>query len=471
MVIRGVRAAVTNREGTPRPVHGTTPNALGRGAAGTFAWTRPKLTSVLSPPFPLGHQLPAGYTVLIAALGVGLHHSSVVFGTNLSIADPIAALLLVGFVASRMLVIPQSLAVAALALSASTILTSLLVATYGLTTGVAFVDVLSGYVKLLTSFVFLLLGLSVGLYGRGAILLRWFGIGGAILGTVATAYIVFPGLPRAHEFFYASFRFRGLMNDPNYYSVLAVAALTAIWKDDALNRIVKLWAVSVLVIGTLMSGSKTGAVVLFAWGVLISLQALRRRPGPSRRFEKVLLYAIALCFGVAVVYSLALSNGPSNLVSYIESNRAFNRLLPLLTDFDVAIDEQGSSRALAWGTGIGIITMSPLLGVGVGTYTALAAQLSGVGVLAHNTFIQVGAEWGLVWALIFLTWVCYVLLRRPTRSTVRDLQSWASARLVVMVMLFGSFAISLNNARILWVALGIMLGVTMKDKLSSRPER
>jgi len=99
---------------------------------------------------------------------------------------------------------------------------------------------------------------------------------------------------------------------------------------------------------------------------------------------------------------------------------------------------------------------SPIFGVGVGTYTGITTAMWGVGAIAHNTYIQLAAEWGLPMSLFFFATIFWQLIG----STIKG-KSGSELRIVyrdiIVVFLLGSFAISLNNARLLWITLGLLV--------------
>ena len=99
----------------------------------------------------------------------------------------------------------------------------------------------------------------------------------------------------------------------------------------------------------------------------------------------------------------------------------------------------------------------------MGTYLEVAHALTGGAVLAHNTYLQILAEWGIPLALALFTGIAAVTARRPPDPERRAL--WGIGSTALLVLLVGSMGLSLNNSRVFWV----LLGVTAATHLLSRP--
>ncbi len=102
--------------------------------------------------------------------------------------------------------------------------------------------------------------------------------------------------------------------------------------------------------------------------------------------------------------------------------------------------------------------MGPFTGTGFGGYQAASDTITEDFVLAHNTYIQMAAEWGLVLTGIFLLAVIWLLKNTGVEPKNGGLDG--GCQVAVMVFLVGSLGISLNNARILWVLLGALFALS-----------
>ncbi|WP_193105093.1 O-antigen ligase [Brachybacterium sp. FME24] len=399
---------------------------------------------------------------LIIAFGVALNHSSVILGFNLSLADPIAALLALAFIAARRMWVPPAPLLFFLLLSVHQIGVALLLAPRWTQAPLPYTAILDDYLKLGATFLCLLLGMQVIRAGHTRLLLRAYITGSVAVSSVAVASIALPALTSLGDLFYGGFRFQGLTNDPNYFAVMTVAALAALWYDSEIRAPLRVAASVFLIGGVLLSASKTGAIalaLLVIWRVLGLHTAEDGAPRPRR-------FAIpgAVLGATSIALLLIPSSGiGGSLAEIVARTPALERLAPLLTDFDAAIGAGGSERGDAWAVAVAIILFSPLLGVGVGTYLTVAEKISGNEVLAHNTYLQIAAEWGLVFAIVLFVLIARYTLLRPSSASHRA--AWAISSNALLVLLVGSLGLSLNNSRLLWV----LFGVTIAAHLLSRP--
>ncbi|WP_114853296.1 O-antigen ligase [Brachybacterium sp. YJGR34] len=400
-------------------------------------------------------ELPELLTlVLLVLLGLALNHSSVILGLNLSLADPVVAVLIIVLLVRGRLWIPVGALVFFLLLSVQLLaVTTLLVPTW---TSVPLPVAGTGqeYAKLVVSFLCFLLGVQVVRLGRAELLLRAFVAGAVVVSAIGALSIVVPALHGAGTLFLGGFRFQGLTNDPNNFAVLSVAALAALWYDRGARPPLRIAASTLLIIGILLSASKTGAIALLLLVIWRGF-GLRSPHGEEESSRGRHLLAVTCVLALsALVLLIAPATGVGGTLSELVARfPALERTSTLLTSFDTAIAGSGSERESAWATALSLIWFSPILGVGVGTYLDVAVEITGVPVLAHNTYLQVMAEWGLPLALVFLVWTARVTMRRPENPALRPL--WAAASTALLVMLVGSMGLSLNNSRLLWILLGM----------------
>lgn len=126
----------------------------------------------------------------------------------------------------------------------------------------------NGYTKLLAVFMYFLVGYNLARMERGYEILKWFSVSSVLIGIFAFSP---PLLGRRIDFlYYGSNRFRGLMNDPNYFSVLQSCAIAYVLGTQR-HVLKKYVALFILAGSILMSGSKTGVVTL---GVYLCLKLI-----------------------------------------------------------------------------------------------------------------------------------------------------------------------------------------------------
>ncbi|WP_315107634.1 O-antigen ligase family protein [uncultured Microbacterium sp.] len=408
---------------------------------------------------------PAGHTsqlllILGCALGLFLNHSTVVEGVNVSIADALLVILVFALAAQRRLIIPPFvimffLAVLAISGVTATVLTPVL---FGVDAGPA---VISDILKMLVSFGYLICGIGVAMAGIHMSVLRWFAIGAsavALLGIV----IEVVGIPALRAtMYYGGARYRGFMVDPNYWAVLACAAIAFLARDTKMRLAIRLPMILSLIVSVLLSASKTGLITM---SVLLAVLAIDSARKSRLRVEIALIFV-----GVGIVVTAAwgtIAQAVNGLVDqYVEAFPQLQRVSLLIEDPIGAISEGGSGRADTWASGLTMVERSPFLGVGIGSYRAVNGSLFGETTVAHNTYLQLAAEWGLPLAILFLGWMV-VLLVRATNITGDDVvaNDGLVVRNMVIAFLIGSFSLSLNNARMFWLFVGVLIYLVYQQR-------
>jgi tetratricopeptide (TPR) repeat protein len=143
-------------------------------------------------------------------------------------------------------------------------------------------------------------------------------------------------------------------------------------------------------------------------------------------------YLFSLLGGLVLVLALIFAGlsitRPDNPLAAIENN-------PLVL------------RALNWGTTIAIIKDNPLIGKGLDTFGLIypSYQESGVNVVhhSHNTYLQLGAEMGIIGTVVFLWFACWWLWR-----TVRIVKETKDKKLKVWLgfLMIGGMAFFIHQA-------------------------
>ncbi|MDD2494211.1 MAG: O-antigen ligase family protein, partial [Tissierellia bacterium] len=240
--------------------------------------------------------------------------------------------------------------------------------------------------------------------------------------------------------------------DPNYFSVLQLVSLAYFSRTKKINTLLKSGAVLFIVMSIFASSSKTGLVTLFCYLMFSVVEYLIKKKKKLSTFIAQLFFIILLVATVPVVLSIIQS-----LTNYlITIFPTFERVQIVFTDFDVALSRGGSGRDLTWKTALEIIKVSPILGIGLGTYSGFAKHFFGIGSIAHNTYLQLTVEWGLLLAIFFFTYLFYVISKAIfSRNTNGELD--VILRDILIIFLIGSLAISLNNARPFWLVLGAFM--------------
>ncbi len=169
------------------------------------------------------------------------------------------------------------------------------------------------------------------------------------------------------------------------------------------------------------------------------------------------------------------------------SNRYWEQMTTIASDDDYNRTEE-TGRLQIWGRGIGYMLQHPLLGVGPGNFQTAEGTLSplaerqqfGVGVrwnAAHNTYIQVGAETGVIGLLLILAMIASALValsrsrrRGSDRADSRERQTQLAQVLTASLIGFvvGAFFLSLAYTEMLYTLIALAVGL---QKVAQEPDR
>lgn len=390
------------------------------------------------------------YTPVIVAMCASFHTAAVLGGFNLSLADIFLLLFFAALLVDRKLEIPRGPSIYVLLLTASAVFTSLGLVPQMLGVDPDFAQIIGGLIKLAISFLFFVAGWTVARMGLVGAAVKSFALGGMLAALLGIATLAVPAPVLETWLYYDNFRYRGFMSDPNFYALLTCAAFVAVASDPRPMLLRRLVVLIVLGFGVLLSGSKAGLLtLLFAFAVsLLARSTPRNRPA--------LLTFATLISAMLLILAKPILTALVDFFDWLENFiPQAGRLSVLVTgNLIEGLSEGGSVRNEVWGTAFEMLRQSPLLGVGVGNYLNVSSRLHDLHMVAHNTYLQILVEWGPVFALPLFAWLVVVLVR-ASKGPNADV-SVKITRNVVLVLLFGSVSLSLNNARMLWFFLGVL---------------
>ncbi len=254
-------------------------------------------------------------------------------------------------------------------------------------------------------------------------------VAGALVGASATLVELHAG----REAYYLRYAASGF--DPNDLAVaLAIALPMALYlvggSGNWIGRAVGGVFSAVGPTAILVTGSRTGLVALIAGGGLSVLGALRVRLG-----------ARVIVAGLVVLAAVG--------VNEFVPAESWVRLSTLSTE---AMAGRFHGRERVWEAGLRAWEKTPIEGVGLGGFRA-AARAQGVGGVAHNTFVSVLVELGLVGVMLFaLVLLSAVKAALAMRARERELFLGIGAALFV-----GMNMLSWDVHKSLWFALGIVI--------------
>jgi O-antigen ligase len=284
-------------------------------------------------------------------------------------------------------------------------------------------------------------------------------IGAYVVGaSVAAAYgVLFPPQETAY---YDVSRVGGTLGDPNELAAVLVpgmvlaAALAITLKRAPLLRMIAIGASALCAAGIFLTLSR-GGLIATAVALIVALFV-----GGRWRVQALLL-AVFVALGGLFYFA------------YVANEDAVDRVTRV---------EGGSGRTDLWTVGLRMVEAEPVHGVGVGNFQAASVHyLLEPGVLrrdefivdnpksAHNTYLQLLAELGVIGATLFVSIILFALLcmlraaRIFERLGEQGLELLARALLVAVAgVLAADFFISDAFSKQLWLLLGLgpaLLGV------------
>jgi hypothetical protein len=390
---------------------------------------------------------PLYLTILLALV---LHQSYEMLGVNISFADSICLFMLLYFVHVNQFKLTKTHLLFFQVLSVSLIVTA---AIYIPTITNYIPDlekIFINYLKVIVLFLYFLIGFNLAKGKNLDEFLKWYTIGGLLIGSIGMAFTLFNiGIFREILYF-ERIRYRGLMNDPNYFAILQVTILpySSYIRDVKLRRITWL----VVAMSVLVSGSKTGLITFIAY---LTFRILGITMKNKLKLQHSIVHISSIVITLLILFFLSGSIGKV-LIELQRFIPPLVRINEMFINFTEAFSGDGSGRDTAWVNAYELIQLSPLLGVGVGTYSGLANQLFGSGIIAHNTYFQLAVEWGLPLSIIFFFYVFY-LLYKTTFINHSIHKNELILRDIVVILLIGSVGISLNNSRVFWICLGALV--------------
>lgn len=199
-----------------------------------------------------------------------------------------------------------------------------------------------------------------------------------------------------------SIQLLGTRLDPNYLAgVLLVPVLVLV---DALRKGNSWWLVKTLFLGliltaTLLTGSRAGFLAVSLGALLVLFCKGARLYLPKHRKSRKYLVWI----GVALIALLSFSYLPYELQARFSVHGLMGG------------DNQGSYRLIIWRHAMQSFYSSPVIGIGVGSFAStMAAVFRYVG--AHNVFVLVFVETGIVGAVMFFSFLFLLLKQLATTS-------------------------------------------------------
>lgn len=367
--------------------------------------------------------------------GVLLNFQRVIGSLNLSLADLLIFPLLVYLVATNMLRLDKVMLAVTLYLILYLVTASALFVPFQYKVSIDVSSLLIGFVKQAVLFIYLFIGFSLRStpFEREAI--KGVVIGSFVSAVVSILFLI-SGISTLRALVVDSDRLIGFSNDPNFFATVQCAALgLLLFGQTFAMSTYRKWAILAITVSVLLTASKSG--LLFMTAIYITFMGLTFK---HRNLKMLFLVVVVLI--ISFVGILFCRDEITQLIP------AFERIIRLFENFGYALNADGSSRSVVWDLAINIISSSPF-GIGNSAFWVIAERFGGDN-LAHNTYLQLAIEWGLINAVVFVFCLFYMLAYSIFTRRQHD------AAIVLLVMLMFSMTLSLNNSRLLWFVIGLM---------------
>lgn len=401
----------------------------------------------------------------IGLMAILFHQSNVIFGINISFSDFFCLVILLILLYNMQFVIPVIPTLFFMLVSTVVLITAIFYVPINFQYTPNPVRIISDYIKLIAIFIYFLLGYNLAKKNLLQETMKWYSFFGLFIGVIGIVFTLFHITSFSDLLFYEEIRYRGLMIDPNYYAVLQITALVFATRSKVLDNRWKGLAYAITFLAVVVSGSKTGLITLGCYIAVRVTEYFVQKDKKSVVIIALLFFIALAALGIPLSYDYLLQF-ISTLTASIPS---IERVEFLVTDFGSAFSEGGSGREETWNVALQIIKMSPFIGIGIGTYTNIGFNYFQYDNVSHNTFLQLSAEWGIPLASLLFIYLFMMLSKITFQKDLRTEEN-IILRDIILILLMGSMAVSLNNARVFWFILGALFFVfdNGKESLSNR---
>ena len=253
-------------------------------------------------------------------------------------------------------------------------------------------------------------------------------------------------------------RFSVSNTDPNDYALILALAIPMAWdlfaNQRGLVRVLNLLCIPLALVGIILTGSRGGSLAAAVALLVVPLGFMA-----LDRFGRRTILALLLAGLLAVPFFWG------DIVTTVGSN--IERISTLGEELSSGTL---NDRAIIWDLGMEAFGERPLTGVGGGAFPAAIEKAAGVRELAHNTFISVAVEMGLVGLLLFGS-VMVVLTVPLIRSySVRTMPGV----ILLLTLLVGITPLTWEFRKPTWLVIALLLvlgGVQIARHANLRPFR
>lgn len=392
-------------------------------------------------------------TLMIILMSIFLNQSSEIFGSNFSFADLFCLFVIIYLLMTNNMKLPFIPTIFFIVVSVTVLLTTMFFVPYKYNYSPVASSVIVDFIKLIAIFTYFLIGFNISKLPILEKSFKWYSVTALIMGIVGIVFTLLNVNLFKELLYFGSVRYRGVMNDPNYFAIIQVTALPYFIRAESIKVKYKVMFVLIIFTSILITGSKTGLITFVTYMLfLLILRVLK-----TKKTVKTLISEILIVTILVITFIFFSSKLEQILLEISNLFPVTRRVIPILTgDITGAISEGGSGRNETWKEAYEIIKTSPIIGVGSTAYADINEQLSGNRSAAHNTYLQLISQWGIPLALTFFYYI-FGLITKITLSFKKQFTKSYVLRDIILILLIGSISISLSNARMFWFFFGALI--------------
>jgi len=158
------------------------------------------------------------------------------------------------------------------------------------------------------------------------------------------------------------------------------------------GRVLGLLYLPTAALAIILTGTRTSAIAAL---VSVLIFAGANLLGRSRHRRMALLVILLLAMGVGIVFV------------YFPNIAGIVRLAKI---HEAVVTRQLAGREYIWPVAINTFLQHPLIGIGIGSFSLITENVLGYKIVAHNTWLSVAAELGLVGLIIFCSMNIFMVL-------------------------------------------------------------
>ncbi|MCJ1655232.1 O-antigen ligase family protein [Staphylococcus sp. NRL 16/872] len=397
--------------------------------------------------------------ILLIGLAIFIQQSFVIAGINISIADFIILILFIYIVINHNKVLEiNSLVIFILVLYIYRILMTVILGVFDDLLIINLKEVLATSIKFAFVVIYLLIGSIIfKLNNSRDIFLKSYVISSVVIGMLCVFTSIFKTPLLTQLLFFDELRSKGLMNDPNYFAMTQIISLILVFKFT--TRFLYRLALSFMILLAIFTtGSKTASIIILLLFFCYCIVKLLNR-------NIVSIVSVLTVFSVALLCAFYMINFGNWHMQDLDLGGSFNRMTSIFKEGTASINESGSDRSLVWLNAISLIKYTLGFGLGLFDYIHVGTYVNGVSLVAHNTYLQIFAEWGILFGLVFIFYLIYLLFNLVKFNKNGRNLVWIVILLILMVYFM---TVSFNNSRYVAFVIGTLIYIVQSNKTEGR---